>query len=109
MEENMSEKSRRESKRPGRQTPWLWLALGGALVLIVGGFAALRLQSGSEDEAPVAPQTGGAPRLVVDQTTIDEGYVKYDVPIRTTFRLSNVGDRPLEILGTPQVSLVQGC
>jgi hypothetical protein len=105
----MSKKSRRKKKRQPRQTPWLWLALGGALVLIVGAFLALRLQPGSEDEAPGAPQAGGAPRLVVDQTTIDEGYIKYDVPIRTTFRLSNVGDQPLEIQGTPQVSLVQGC
>jgi len=105
----MSKKSRRKSKRQARQTSWLWLALGGVLVIMAGAFVALRLQSGSEDQAQVAPQTGGAPRLVVDQTTSDEGYVKYDVPIRTTFRLSNVGDQPLEILGPPQVSLVQGC
>jgi hypothetical protein len=105
----MSKKSRRKKKRQPRQAPWLWLALGGALVIIAGVFVALRLQTGSEDEAHVAPQAGGAPRLVVDQTTIDEGYIKYDVPIRTTFRLSNVGDQPLEIQGTPQVSLVQGC
>jgi len=105
----MSKKSRRKKRRQARQIPWPWLALGGALVLIMGAFVALRLQPGSEDEAQVAPQAGSAPRLVVDQTTIDEGYIKYDVPIRTTFRLSNVGDQPLQVLGTPQVSLVQGC
>jgi hypothetical protein len=40
---------------------------------------------------------------------VDEGYVRFNVPVRTTFRLSNVGDQPLQILGQPQVELVEGC
>jgi hypothetical protein len=51
----------------------------------------------------------GAPRLGVDQTVIDEGYVKFNVPVRTVFELSNVGDQPLTILGEPTVQLVEGC
>lgn len=101
---------RRKSKRrqpPPRQFPWIWLAVGGAVALIAGALMVLRPWSGGDEPGDV--QAGGTPRLMVDQTLIDEGYVRYDVPIRTTFRLSNVGDGPLKILSNPQVSLVQGC
>jgi hypothetical protein len=40
---------------------------------------------------------------------VDEGYRKFNTSVRTTFRLSNVGDQPLQILGQPQVQLVEGC
>jgi hypothetical protein len=56
----------------------------------------------------VAPEVEGAPKLAVDQTVVDEGYVKFNVPVRTTFRLSNVGDQPLKIEAAP-VELVEGC
>lgn len=55
------------------------------------------------------PEVVGAPRLAVDQEVIDEGYIKLDNTIRTTFRLRNVGDQPLHILGEPAVELVEGC
>ena len=110
----MSKKSQRKKKRkkgqpPPRRFPWLWLALGGVAVLVVGALA-LQPWSGDDDESPpVTPQVFGSPRLQVDRTTVDEGYVKYDVPVRSTFRLRNVGDQPLNILETPQVELVRGC
>jgi hypothetical protein len=40
---------------------------------------------------------------------VDEGYLKLGTSIQTTFRLSNVGTQPLQILGEPQVQLVEGC
>ena len=109
----MSKKSQRKKKgkkrQPSRQFPWLWLALGGVAVLVVG-LLALQPWSGDGDESPpVTPQVFGSPRLQVDRTTVDEGYVKYDVPVRSTFRLRNVGDQPLKILETPRVELAQGC
>lgn len=108
----MSKKSRRKQKQKRRQSttrqfPWILLAVGGLAVLVVGVLAVAQPWSG--DEPQVTPLVVGSPRLTVDQTTIDEGYIKYDVPIRTTFRLSNVGDQPLKILDTPQVLLVEGC
>ena len=51
----------------------------------------------------------GAPKLAVDQTVVDEGYMQYNVPVRTTYRLINVGDQPLKIVGQPMVELVEGC
>ncbi len=104
----MSRRKRKQKRRQSsRQLPWLWLAAGGALLLIV--VAVIMAQPWSSGEPSVTPQVAGSPRLAVDQTIIDEGYLKYDVPIRTTFRLSNVGDQPLKIVDTPQVRLVQGC
>ena len=51
----------------------------------------------------------GTPKLVVNQTVIDEGYQKLDESIRTSFTLRNEGDAPLRILGEPRVQLVEGC
>jgi hypothetical protein len=66
-------------------------------------------QPWSGDDPQVTLQVAGSPRLMVEQTVIDEGYIRYNVPVRTTFRLSNVGDQPLQILDAPQVRLVEGC
>ncbi len=49
------------------------------------------------------------PRLAVDRTRIDFGKVPLDVPVRATFRLSNIGDRPLKLLNQPVVEVKQGC
>ena len=107
----MSKKSRRKRKQQrqtsNRQIPRVLMAVGGltAIILVVLAMA----KPWSADQPQATPQVVGSPRLTVDQTTIDAGYVKYDVPIRTAFRLSNVGDQPLKIVDTPQVRLVQGC
>jgi hypothetical protein len=75
------------------------------LLLIVGGV----VWTLSSPRIAVTPQVEGAPRLIVDQTVVDEGYLQYNVPVRTTYRLSNVGDQPLKIVGQPMVELVEGC
>ena len=79
-------------------------AVAGVLLMIVGGVVVWN----SSKPQPATPQVVGAPKLVVDQKEVDEGYLQYDVPVRTTFQLSNVGDQPLEILAAP-VKLVDGC
>ena len=61
------------------------MAVAGALLLLVGG---LVVWSSSSRRPEALPQEVGAPKLVVDQKIVDEGYVQYDVPVRTTFRLS---------------------
>jgi hypothetical protein len=109
----MSKKSRYYKKRkkspPPRRFSWMWLAaVGGALLLIAGGLGIAWTSSGAASPA-VTPEVTGAPRLAVDQTVIDEGYVRLNSTVRTAFRLRNVGDQPLRILGEPQVELVEGC
>jgi hypothetical protein len=110
----VSKKTQRK-KRSGRNQPpqrrvsWTWLAVGGVVAALAAAGLLLLLASDSDGEAAADIQVGGTPRLAVDRTTIDEGYIQFDVPVRTTFRLSNVGDAPLKISGQPQVKLVQGC
>lgn len=106
----MSKKTRFRSRKPAppHQPSWLPLIAGGAVLLIIVGLAIWWTSSNSG--SATAPQaSGGAPRLAVDRTTVDEGYLKLGTSIQTTFRLSNVGTQPLQILGEPQVQLVEGC
>ncbi len=101
----MNKKPGRKGVSPApRRLPWLWIAAGVAVVLIAGGVIIL-----SAPTSPASPAVAGAPRLAVDRTTIDEGYQKFGASVHETFRLSNVGNQPLQILGKPQVELVQGC
>jgi hypothetical protein len=109
----MSKKRRKRNRQKVDRHPtsrrFVWVALAATAVAVFIGAIVLLANPGSSAEPSATPQVSGAPRLMVDQSTVDEGYLTYDTPIRTTFRLSNVGDQPLEILGTPQVGLVRGC
>ena len=105
----MSKKYNRNRKKAATgQLPWPWLIAAGALLLIIGG-ALLLWRPTSPAPPAVAPEVAGAPKLAVDQSVIYEGDVKLNTPVRTTFRLSNVGDQPLAIRGEPQVELIEGC
>jgi len=93
-----------------RQFPWIWLAVAGAVLLVVGGLGLIWTSSSSGVVTlDITPEVVGVPRLAVDQEVIDEGYVKLNNTIHTTFHLRNVGDQPLHILGEPVVELVEGC
>jgi hypothetical protein len=107
----MSKKARlKRSPAPSpRRIPWLWLVVAGAVLLVAGGLAILWTGSQATTGSPVTPQVTGAPRLAVDKTEVDEGYVKLETPVRSQFILTNVGDQSLQIVGEPQVQLVEGC
>ena len=108
----MSKNSRRKRNQPPpRRFPWLWLGIGAALLLIVGGLSIMWTSAPTSSSTPpnFEPEVVGAPRLSVDQTIIDEGDVKLGTTVQTAFRLKNVGDQPLRIMGEPAVELVEGC
>lgn len=97
---------------PMKQTiPWKGFVIAGVVIILLGSLVAIFLGG---DETPtqtqITPQaTGGGPRLAVQQTVVDEGDVKINNEVQSTFQLQNVGDEPLQILGEPQVELVEGC
>ena len=95
---------RKKQPAPTSRSTWLWTA--GVLLLIIGGIV---IWNGLSRRETVPPQVTSAPHLVVEQATIDEGDVQLGKSIQTAFRLQNVGDQPLQILGEPQVEVVEGC
>jgi hypothetical protein len=85
------------------------IVAGGALLVIIIGVVLLaNLGRGSSGSGSPA-QVTGLPKLVVDRQQIDFGKVPLDIPVKAAFKLSNVGDRPLQILNQPIVEVKQGC
>ncbi len=93
---------------PRNSLPLLFLA-GGALLAIIIGFVWLATGGRGAGNSRGPVQVTGRPALAVDRTLIDFGKVPLDVPVRATFRLSNVGDRPLQFLNQPVVEVKAGC
>jgi len=100
-------KNRSSTPNRSRQMPGPVAMISLAILLVVAGLGVIWTSSGSD--AGLAPTGEGAPKLVVEQPVIDEGYQKYSTPIQTAFRLRNDGNQPLKILGEPQVVLAEGC
>lgn len=92
--------SKRRQPAPRRQR-WWWAT--GTLGLIALSAAVFWWFS----DARYAP--GGQPRLVLDQTVVDLGFLPFDTPARVTFTLTNAGNGTLRIRGTPPVRAVVGC
>lgn len=101
-------KNGKDVQPAGAKTPWVLIAGAAALALVLLG-ALLLLRPADEPAAPAPAAGGGAPRLAVDQEKIDFGDVKYNTPVKATFRLTNEGDEPLQIIGEPVVAVVEGC
>ena len=99
---NARQTNSKQTPSGSRQPTWLVVAIALALVLIVGGAAALLITDSA------MPATG-TPKLVIDQTVIDEGYQTNNTPVQTAFNIRNEGDGPLQVLGEPQVELIEGC
>ncbi len=97
--------ARRGSAR--RRLPWIvWVAMGG-LVLAVAGIAFLARPGSQAATAP--PEVTGQAKLALDREKIDFGTVPLGKTVQATFKLSNVGDEPLQIEGQPTIQVLKGC
>jgi len=106
----MSRAHIKRKNEPSATSPWPFIVMGvGAVLIIVVGFLAWRGGTSGTKSASATPQVTGSPKLSVDRDSIDFGKVPLDQTVRAEFKLKNIGDRPLRILGEPRVELVKGC
>lgn len=93
--------------KPAPRLPvWLIIGVIVALVLIVGGVI---LAVTANQSSSYTPEVVGAPSAVVDEPVVDHGTVKMEETVESSYRIRNVGDQALLILGEPRVELVTGC
>jgi hypothetical protein len=55
-----------------------------------------------------SPSAGGTPKLVLDRTEIQLGYLRFNTPAYASFAITNAGDGPLT-LKAGRVRVVEGC
>jgi hypothetical protein len=95
--------------KPKGRSPWAPFlapgAIGLALVLGLTIWVLLPRRGPASDAA----QFRGGPRLSVEKDLIDFGPVRFESIVRASFRLRNVGDRPLHLPANPPVEVVEGC
>ncbi|HLO34220.1 MAG TPA: hypothetical protein VK249_34055 [Anaerolineales bacterium] len=92
-------KQKHKTQKQRQNFPWLFIALGGALLLVVAFLLANR--SGGDG--------GGTPAIAVDQQKIDYGYVKYGEDRQFVIKVSNTGDGTLRFKEDPSIEIVEGC
>jgi len=106
----MSKTRIKRKNEQAAKSPWPFVAMAvGAVLIIVVGFLAWRGNTSGTESASVTPQVTGGPKLNVDRDSIDFGKLPLDQTVRAEFKLKNVGDQPLRIVGEPRVELVRGC
>ena len=95
----MAKQKQKYRKQNQRQNiPWLLVALGGGLLLLVAILFANRSGEG-----------GGTPSISVDQQKIDYGYVKFGEAKSFTVEVTNTGDGTLRFREQPYIEIVEGC
>lgn len=92
----MANKKYRKQQR--KNFPWIFVALGGLLLLVAAFFFA-RQGAGS----------GGTPAIQVDQQKIDYGYVKFGETRSFAIKVTNTGDGALRFKEDPYIEIVEGC
>jgi hypothetical protein len=108
MSQNKTKSSpiRKSVNTAGRSKMPLFLALGGALVLVI---AALGLWASRKPPTVSGLDQTGAPQLQVDQDKIDLGDVKLGQTVKVSFKLNNAGDQPLRFSEAPYIEVLKGC
>ena len=91
-----NKKYRKQKQR--KNFPWLFVALGGLLLLGAVLFAGRSGENG-----------GGTPSLSLDQNKIDYGYVKFGQNRQFALKVTNNGDGTLRFSEQPYVEVLEGC
>jgi hypothetical protein len=90
--------------------------IGGVIFIVVALVLLTRGNDNSSKSGQTAfdsdfePEVTGAPQVaVLPQDAIDYGDVKLGTTVNTEFKVRNVGDKPLVVIGEPQVEVIEGC
>ena len=95
----MSKNSKKYKKQKQRKNfPWLFLALGGGLLLLA---AVLFTRNGVDG--------GGTPSISVDQNRIDYGYVSFGQSRQFAIKVTNTGNGTLRFKEQPYIEVLEGC
>jgi hypothetical protein len=89
---------RKSSKLP------LFLTIGGVLALLITAFFAFQKKA-----TPYISEVTGGPSLKVDKEKVDLGDLKLGSPVKVSFEITNVGDKPLRFEESPYVEVREGC
>jgi hypothetical protein len=83
-------------QRQSSQFLWLFLAIGGGVLLLAAILFSNR-------------DGGGSPSITVDENQIDYGYVKFGETKQFTIQVTNNGDGALRFQEKPYIEIVEGC
>jgi len=114
---NRRKQVHRRRKRASNDMTWIVGGVIGGVVFIA--LAVILLTRGSDNssksgqtafDTDFEPEVTGAPQVqVLPQEPIDYGDVKLGTTVNTEFKVRNVGDKPLIVIGEPQVEVIEGC
>jgi hypothetical protein len=93
----------RQSQAKRKKLPVL-LLIGGASILLIAVFFFFQNKS-----APYTPGITGGPSLQVDQEVVDLGDMKFESLANVSFKITNVGDKPLHFTEDPYIEVKEGC
>lgn len=97
-------KNKSKNKRNKRLPFW-----GKALIAFIVITASIPLAN-AIFSPKVTIEVFGNPRIMVDRNYFDYGNVKNGgVPINTSIRITNIGDKPLSFTEMPYLELIEGC
>ena len=91
-------KKNQKYRKQRKNFPWLFVALGGGLLLLA---AVLFVRNNGDG--------GGTPSLSVDQNKIDYGYVKFGENRQFALQVTNTGDGTLRFKEEPYIEVLEGC
>ena len=92
-------KKKYQKQKQRKQFPWLFVALGGVLLVVAAVLFANR--NGGD--------SGGTPSIAVDQQKIDYGYVKFGENRQFALKVTNTGDGTLRFKEQPYIEVLEGC
>ena len=97
----------RSLKKTRRRLPLpLWIALAGLAALATALLVDFDIGGRKVD---FTPKVQGAAAVAVDNEKIDYGDIRLGTPVKTEFRVTNIGSEVLRFSKTPYVEVKEGC